>query len=474
MKFGTSGLRGLVVDLQGRASALYAQAFARHLIETGAAKTGDRILVGRDFRPSSPDIASTCIGALARAGLSPVDCGPVPTPALALYGLKLGAASLMVTGSHIPADRNGIKFYRPDGEIDKQDEAGITAIAAKLDKADVDATPGEAPDHAAEARSLFLDRNRSLLSPGALAGLKVGVYQHSTVARDLLVEVLRGYGADAVALGWSDEFIPVDTEAVSEEIIALLQGWAQEHRLDAIVSADGDGDRPLVADETGAPLRGDLLGLITAQFLGAQVVVTPVTSNSGIEKAGSFTVIRTKVGSPFVIAGMSEALAEGKTGVAGFEANGGALTASEFGVAGGTLAPLPTRDSFLPILATLSLAASEKKPLSQVVASSSLPHAATDRLENFPVETSAALMAHLRASDNHLAAFLAPLGVIASKSDIDGLRVTLADGRIILLRPSGNAPEMRCYVEAATAQDAEALLGQGLTLIRAWVDHEQR
>jgi Phosphomannomutase len=472
MKFGTSGLRGLVVDLQGRASALYAQAFARHLIETGAAKTGDRILVGRDFRPSSPDIAATCIGVLVRAGLSPIDCGALPTPALALYGLKLGAASLMVTGSHIPADRNGIKFYRPDGEIDKQDEAGITAIAAKLDKADVDAAPGEAPDHSAEASSLFLDRNRSLLSPGALAGLKIGVYQHSTVARDLLVEVLRGYGADVVALGWSDEFIPVDTEAVSEETIALLQGWAQKHRLDAIVSADGDGDRPLVADETGAPLRGDLLGLITAQFLGAQVVVTPVTSNSGIEKAGRFTVIRTKVGSPFVIAGMSEALAAGETGVMGFEANGGVLTASEF--SGGTLAPLPTRDSFLPILATLSLAAQEKMPLSNIATSFALPHAAADRLEDFPVQTSAALMAHLRASDDNLAAFLAPLGTVASKSDTDGLRVTLADRRIIHLRPSGNAPEMRCYVEAATAQDAEALLRQGVTLIRAWADHEQR
>ncbi len=62
----------------------------------------------------------------------------------------------------------------------------------------------------------------------------------------------------------------------------------RQHGLDAVVSADGDGDRPLVADETGTPLRGDLLGLIAANFLGATSVVTPVTSNSGIEAAGSF------------------------------------------------------------------------------------------------------------------------------------------------------------------------------------------
>ena len=61
-----------------------------------------------------------------------VDCGTVPTPALALLGLKCGAASLMITGSHIPADRNGIKFYRPDGEIGKTDETAITAIAEAI------------------------------------------------------------------------------------------------------------------------------------------------------------------------------------------------------------------------------------------------------------------------------------------------------------------------------------------------------
>ncbi|WP_105417088.1 phosphomannomutase [Neorhizobium sp. T25_27] len=468
MKFGTSGLRGLVTDLEGRASSLYTQAFARHLLETGAAQPGDAVLVGRDFRPSSPDIAATCIGALKRAGLSSIDCGAVPTPALALYGLQLKAASLMITGSHIPADRNGIKFYRPDGEIDKQDEMRITAIAAELDRSEIDTTPGEAPDHSAKAEALFLARNMAMLPASALAGLKVGVYQHSTVARDLMVRVLEGYGADAVPLGRSEDFIPVDTEAVSVETIDLLKGWAREHGLDAIISADGDGDRPLVSDETGEPLRGDLLGLIAAKFLKAQVVVTPVTSNSGIEAAGDFETARTKVGSPFVISGMLAALEAGKTGVMGFEANGGLLTTSPFETGTGTLSPLPTRDSFLPVLATLVLAAREKKPLSQIAAGFRLPFAAADRLENFPVETSAALMAHLRQSDDNLAAFLAPISTVVAKSDIDGLRVALEDGRIVHFRPSGNAPEMRCYVEAGTEDEAKALLHEGLNLIRAW------
>ncbi len=470
MKFGTSGLRGLVVDLEGRTSALYARAFAEHLLRRGLAAPGDRILVGRDFRSSSPGISATCIGALSRAGLSPIDCGTIPTPALALYGLTLGAACLMVTGSHIPDDRNGIKFYLPDGEIDKDDEAAISAIALALGDEEIDIAPGEAPDGSEAAKSLFVARNAIVLSDNALSGLTIGVYQHSTVARDLFVEVLTGYGAEVVALGRSERFIPVDTEAVSADTVQALQAWAAEHRLDAIVSADGDGDRPLVADEHGEPLRGDLLGLAAARFLGAGVVVTPVTSNSGIEEAGSFSVIRTRVGSPFVIAGMQTASSDvadaSKAGIVGFEANGGTLTDSAFVVAGGTLAPLPTRDSFLPVLAVLGLAVERGVPLSDLAASFHLPFAASDRLENVPIETSGALMAQLRASPEALATFVAPLGTIADTSDIDGLRMTLSDGRILHFRPSGNAPEMRCYVEAETQAAATSLLEDGLSLVR--------
>lgn len=466
LKFGTSGLRGLSVDLKGKASAVYAGAFARHLLLSGMAKPGDPILVGRDFRDSSPEVAATAIGALRRAGLSPLDCGCVPTPALALYGLSLNAAGLMITGSHIPADRNGIKFYRPDGEIDKSDEQAIAALAAEFP--DVDDTPATTEDRSAEATALFRERNIRLFPDRAFTGLRIGVYQHSTVARDLLVDVLVHYGAEVFPLGRSETFIPVDTEAVSPETVHLLQGWAREHRLDAIVSADGDGDRPLLTDETGTPLRGDLLGLITARFLGASFVATPVTSNSGIERNGSFTVVRTRVGSPYVIAAMIESVANGHDGVMGFEANGGLLTASPFSVNGHTLAPLPTRDCFLPLLAPLFLAARERKPLSVTANTFQLPFAAADRLENYALTKSAALMAFLRASRSNIEAFLASVGQVAAVSDIDGLRITLADGATIHFRPSGNAPEMRCYVEAGTKEAADRLLEQGLELASAF------
>lgn len=468
LKFGTSGLRGLAEDLKGRAAALYATAFVHHLCTSGRVQIGDTVLIGRDFRDSSPDIAANCAAALTAAGFAPVDCGALPTPALALYGLDRGAAALMVTGSHIPADRNGIKFYRPDGEIDKHDELSIAAIAANLE-ADGFALTEErqtarTDDGAAEA--LFFGRNVALLPAHALTGLRIGVYQHSTVARDLLVRILEHYGADVVALGRSEHFVPVDTEAVAPETVGSLKTWTHAHRLDAIVSADGDGDRPLISDEQGNPLRGDLLGLIAANFLGAQVVVTPVTSNSGIEANGTFATVRTQVGSPFVIAGMEKALVQGKTGVMGFEANGGLLTGSPFVTNGQELGALPTRDSVLPVLAALMAVVDTKRPLSGVASAYALPVAAADRLENYPAATSGALMALLRSSPGALSAFLEPIGMPFEVSDIDGLRVKLADGRIIHFRPSGNAPELRCYVEAKTEDSAKALLEQGLERMR--------
>jgi len=89
LKFGTSGLRGVASDLRGKATARYTDAFARHLIRSGLVKLGDRVLLGRDYRDSSPDIAATAVGALERAGLTRLDCGCLPTPALALFGFSL-------------------------------------------------------------------------------------------------------------------------------------------------------------------------------------------------------------------------------------------------------------------------------------------------------------------------------------------------------------------------------------------------
>ena len=464
MKFGSSGVRGLASELVGKPSGLYTEAFAWRLVSSGFQSNGP-VFVGRDLRDSSPAIAGNCMAALAANGFQPIDCGTIPTPALALYAQSQGAAALMVTGSHIPADRNGIKFYSPKGEIDKADEAAITQYVAE--RSNVYRSPGLPgtawPTRHDDAMARYRARANCILGPDSLSGLRLGVYQHSSVAAEFLEQVLRSFGAEAVPLGKSETFVPVDTEAVDAATLAKLKGWAHEFKLDAIVSTDADADRPLIADDNGDLFRGDLIGLATALFVAADTVVTPVTSNSGISNALGFEVRRTKVGSPFVIEGMEAAYGDGKI-VVGFEANGGVLLGSDCSLNGKTLTALPTRDALLPILAVLGTVASTKTPLSRLRETWRLPFCASERLENFPLESSRKLMRRLADLDA-LQQFLAPFGTVADVDETDGIRARMHTGEIIHLRPSGNAPELRCYSEAADQGRATALVA--LTLEKA-------
>jgi len=463
-KFGTSGLRGLVGDLTDGTAAAHARAFARHLGQTGMAQAGSPVFIGRDMRASSPQIAAQCAAALFAEGLEPVDCGVLPTPALALHAMGNGAAALMITGSHIPDDRNGVKFYRPDGEIDKTDEAAIARLAP--DCAGAPPAPKVMRDRSSKANAGFIARYRGFVADGGLRGLRIGLYEHSSAASDALAAILQEAGAEIIRLGKSSVFIPVDTEAVSEETRTLTADWVRSEALDGLVSADGDGDRPLVVDETGQVLRGDALGLIVARYLGADAVVTPVTSNSGIESRCPAEVSRTRVGSPFVIAGMSEALARGRQCVIGFEANGGVLTGNRIRARTADLAPLPTRDSVLPILCAFAAARAAGQSLSVHVAGLGLPVAASDRIENFPTAESQALVARLAGDEAARNDFFAPFGAISNVDLTDGLRLTFENGDIVHLRPSGNAPEMRVYSEAKTGALAQAVIARAIDRIR--------
>jgi len=125
-KFGTSGLRGLVVELTPELVSAHVDAFLQ------ACPVGTGLFVGRDLRPSSPDIAGMIIDAARARGVDVTDCGDILTPGLALAAMSAGAAAVMVTGSHIPADRNGLKFYTPEGEITKDHETAILAALGNV------------------------------------------------------------------------------------------------------------------------------------------------------------------------------------------------------------------------------------------------------------------------------------------------------------------------------------------------------
>lgn len=446
-KFGTSGLRGLVTELTDTLIADHIAAFA------AACPVGSGLYLGRDLRASSPDIAAQVARSARAVGLNVTDCGAVPTPALALAALQAGACAVMVTGSHIPADRNGLKFYTPTGEITKADEA---ALLAQLGKEWPAGTAQLVPNTSCVAA--YLDRYLTAYGPTALQGQHIGVYSHSAVGRDLLLEMVTVLGGRATELGRSTRFVPVDTEAVDPVTKAQLTAWAQEHQLTAIISTDGDGDRPLVADGAGQLVPGDILGQITARALGAEIIITPVSSNSGAEAGGR--VIRTKIGSPYVIAAMEAN--PGKT--VGYEANGGFLLGFDARGPAGPLPALMTRDALLPIIAPLTLA---KGNLASLVAREPARFTATGRLQEVNTAASAAFLNGLLTQPATCAAFLAKLSEEeVGRDTTDGLRLALRSARFIHLRPSGNAPEFRFYAEAETPSAAAELLKQGLALLK--------
>jgi phosphomannomutase len=457
VQFGTSGARGLVVDFTPDVCAAFAHAFVAVLCNEFAPK---QMALAIDNRPSSYAMAQACAAALMQAGVDPIYYGVIPTPALAYQAMQDKIPCIMVTGSHIPFDRNGLKFYRPDGEITKADELAILAAEVEFDTSPV------LPELIASLRAAenYCARYASLFAADMLAGKRIGIYEHSSAGRELYAPLFESLGAEVIRIARSDQFVPIDTEAVGEEDKAKARLWSAQYQLDAIFSTDGDGDRPLVADENGQWLRGDILGLLCASALKIDALAIPVSSNTVIASCGRFNKVQlTKIGSPYVIAEFAQ-LAKQYSRVAGFEANGGFLLGSDIYLDGKPLAALPTRDAVLPFL--MLLAAASKGGISALVNALPTRYTHSDRIQSFAAVRSQAILAD---GVNDQKALLVKLGFndvqVLSTDTTDGLRLTLKNGCVIHLRPSGNAPELRCYAEAEDMAMAQALVAQVLTRV---------
>ncbi len=478
--FGTSGARGLVERMTDEVCYSYTVAFLQYLEHSRGLGNDTPVAIAGDLRPSTERILTACAAAIRDRGHPLIHAGRIASPAIAFHGLTERIPTLMVTGSHIPDDRNGIKFNHADGEILKADEAGIRAQRIELppDRFTPEGslrTAEPLPPAQNEAEEAYIRRYLEFFPPGCLAGRCIGLYEHSSVIRDTLYQILSGLGAEVTRLGRSERFIPVDTEAIRREDTELARQWAMEHRFDCIVSADGDGDRPLISDENGEWLRGDIAGILCARYLHAHTVVTPVSSNSAVERSGWFSrVIRTRIGSPFVIAAMEEALANGGTPVVGYEANGGFLTGSDIEREERRLKALPTRDATLVILAILEAAREKDRTISQLLTELPQRFTASDRIREFPTEQSRARLAWLRPQDETLAreriqaTFGRHFGKVATIDDTDGLRITFANGEVVHLRPSGNAPELRCYNEADSRERVETMQEICMQILEGW------
>ena len=469
--FGTSGARGLVKSLTDQICYLYTLGFLTYLKRENRMGSAGKVAVAGDLRGSTPRIMRAVVKAIEDFESTPLNCGYIPSPAVALFGIEQGIPSIMVTGSHIPDDRNGIKFNQPSGEILKQDEAGIRQQSVVIPAGLFDQQGNfikslSLPEVDNSASTAYFSRYLDLFPQNALSGRRIGLYQHSGVARELLGDILAALGAEVVKLGYSDHFIPVDTEAIRDEDIESARKWSKELGLDAIVSTDGDADRPLISDEQGNWLRGDIAGLLCARYLNAGSVVTPVSSNTVVEKTGWFErVIRTRIGSPFVIESMNELLLQERRGgaVVGYEANGGFLLGSGAQLNGQTLIPLPTRDAVIVILSILVWSTKKALPISALINQLPARFTFSDRLKNVPIVMGKQFIASLAKKSESgefpelKQIFATQLGSVKSVDTMDGLRVTFESDDIVHLRMSGNAPELRCYTESTSQERAREL-----------------
>ncbi|MGA2639300.1 MAG: mannose-6-phosphate isomerase, class I [Spirochaetia bacterium] len=523
LAFGTSGLRGLVKDITNLEAYVSVRGFLAWLLKVGDIEKRGTVFAAGDLRPSTSsivpdegfrgDILQAVCRAVTDAGLLLSNLGTIPTPALVLHAMRHSAPGIMVTGSHIPFDRNGLKFTRPAGEVLKSDEQPILAAVAEARRAEYERPSEQSifdergmlrpesrvaiPETVAEAGEEYVHRYASAFPRGALAGKRVLVWEHSAVGRELLARTLGELGAQVVTAGRSDTFVPVDTEAVNEPMLRSLQAMVDANggaSLTAVVSTDGDSDRPLVlAVDAGRVsfIPGDLLGILAARFLGVRHVAVPISCNDAVDEfcsAAGIQLVKTRIGSPHVIAALREA---------GWEGNGGFLTASPLTVrGGGTLSPLPTRDAFLPILC--ALASSLARDFLPKRFGRSLV------LREFPMSSAREIMRWLTPSDSSIAeAAFTPSGLSVRNTDgtermlestdalveeitgiragidryfvpadgfteverinwLDGVRVRFSSRDVAHLRPSGNAPEMRFYTNADTLERAEAIARLGV------------
>jgi phosphomannomutase len=536
VQFGTSGRRGPVAQLTQLEIFVNALAELEYLQSLpqaeGGIVRGEEFFYAYDLRPSSSayvgepprrgELAQAVESAIRAAGLVPVNLGRIPTPALTAYALALGQGSIMVTGSHIPFDRNGYKTNTAVGELLKHHEAPVNAkvkeVRARLYAQPYADSPFDAdglfkaghrelaPENPAAAQA-YVRRYVDFFGADALAGIRLLAYQHSAVGRDILVDILQALGAQVFPAGRSDTFVPIDTENIDAAQLAAIQALydqaaAEWGRIDAVVSTDGDSDRPLILGVEDGKVRffgGDLVGMVTAEYLGADAVVAPISCNDAIDRGPLQDLVepKTRIGSPFVIAGMEAARARGKQAVCGWEANGGFLTGSAIARQGRTLAPLPTRDAVLPMVAVLAAAREQGLPLTGLFARLPKRYSRAALLKEFPRPVSLAILARFTPAipglsevayaegglsvwdgERHeLALTLAEVetceairaelasdfpaaagfGTIAALNYIDGVRIYFDNGEVAHLRPSGNADELRVYAVADTQARADAI-----------------
>ena len=309
--FGTDGVRGLAnKDITSESALKLAQAAAIVLGEQARARGQKPIaVIGRDPRISGEFLAAAISAGLASSGVDVFDAGVIPTPATSFLTADLDADfGVMISASHNPAPDNGIKFFSRGGH--KLDDAVEDAIEKALSAKPL--TPiGAEIGHVktfADAKSRYLVHLQGTL-PNSLKGIKVVVDCANGAASDIAPKAFRDAGAEVVVIGNEPDGYNINLGCGSTHLSAL-QAAVVEHGADVGIAHDGDADRTLAVDATGAIVDGDQIMAILAVAakargdLSRNTLVATVMSNLGLKiamKQAGIEMIETKVGDRYVL-----------------------------------------------------------------------------------------------------------------------------------------------------------------------------
>jgi len=312
--FGTDGVRGtanahpMTAQMALAIGAAAGRYFRR---ESGGTH---RVVIGKDTRLSGYMFETALTAGLTSTGMNVLLLGPVPTPAVGLLTPSMRAdVGIMISASHNPAHDNGIKFFGPDGfklsdeaetEIEALIEAGVQpAQAGNIGRA----------RRIDDGRFRYQERVKSSFPQGMrLDGMKVVIDCANGAAYRAAPEVLWELGAEVVPVGTTPNGLNINDNCGSTRPQAAAEA-VLAHGADVGICLDGDADRVILIDETGAVADGDqLMALMAARWaeegrLSGGTLVATVMSNLGLERfldARGLRLERTKVGDRYVVEAM--------------------------------------------------------------------------------------------------------------------------------------------------------------------------
>jgi len=429
VKFGTDGVRGVA---NSELTAEFALRLGRAAASVLASST-DRptVVIGGDTRESTPMLDAALSAGFSAEGVRVVRLGVVPTPLVAFEAQRRGAVGAMVSASHNPFGDNGIKLFAAGGS--KLTDEVERRIEAQLD---VMMSPSGAPApivSETSAHGPYVDHVLSVLDGRRLDGLSVVVDAANGAAHEVAAEALTAAGADVAVVAASPDGRNINA-GCGATVPSFVADAVRSRGADLGVALDGDADRLIAVDHTGAVVDGDHIIAIAAADLRSRgrlrhdTVVVTVMTNLGFRlamRAAGIDVVETGVGDRYVL----EALAAGGYSLGG-EQSGHVIFADHATTGDGLLTSLVLLDAVKRSGRPLAeLAGEAMTPLPQILVNVRVP----ERVPDFGHEVSERLAA-----------------------DIVEVEHALGDDGRVLVRPSGTEPLIRVMVEAPTVEQAQA------------------